>query len=269
MAIHADDAGSGALQQSGPYVPTTMPLTDPSVRSRATALNVSLGFWGAVLSATFALLFGIGVVLSLLLYPGREWQGVEYWAATYSLGAMYLTVLPSFFLTFAFVVLMASVHVLAREDGKVLSLVGLSLALLYAAILNANYFLQLTFVRHHVLDGRGAMVGLLAMEDMSLSSLFWTLEYLGYGLQCLAALAIAPLFSGWTRWFLLLTGAAGVLSLVTPVLELPLLAFVIGGAGWQVGLPASAILLARHFHRLAYAPLQPGGSTQPGRNESM
>jgi hypothetical protein len=207
------------------------------------------GFWGALLSAGCALLFAAGAVLAGLLYPDRAWQGLEHWAATYAPGAMYLTVLPSLFLTWAFVMLMASVHVLAPEERKVLSLVGLSLAVLYAAILDANYFLQLTFVRQQVLAGHAQAVGLLAMEDPQ--SAFWAIEFLGYGLMCLATLAIAPLFAGWTRRMLLLNGAAGVLSLATPVLDLPLVAVIVGGAAWQVALPAAAILLARRFHHLA------------------
>ena len=145
----------------------------------------------------------------------------------------------------AFVALLASVHVLARADRKVLSLVGLSFALLYAAILNVNYFLQLTFVRQNVLAGNGGGVALLAMENVQ--SAFWAIEFLGYGLQCLAALCIAPLFGGWTRGFLVLVGAAGVVSLLTPMLDLPFAAVVVAGAAWQVGFPVATALLGRHF----------------------
>jgi hypothetical protein len=215
-------------------------------------LAARIGFWAAALTAAFALLFGVGAVLAAVLFPGRDWQGVEHWAANYSVGATYLTVLPSFCLTFAFVVLLASIHALTPPDRQILSLVGLALALLYAAILDANYFVQLTFVRQEALAGNGAAVGMLAIENMASPSLFWTLEYLGYGLQCLAALAIAPLFGGWTRRCLLLVGGAGVLTFATPMLDLPLPAFVLGGAGWQIGLPIAAILLAHRWYRASH-----------------
>ena len=208
-------------------------------------LAARIGFWAALASASCSVLFLVGAVLAGVLYPDREWQGVEHWSATYSMWAMALPVVPSLFLTWAFVALLASVHVLARADRKVLSLVGLSFALLYAAILNVNYFLQLTFVRQNVLAGNGGGVALLAMENVQ--SAFWAIEFLGYGRQCLAALCIAPLFGGWTRGFLVLVGAAGVVSLLTPMLDLPFAAVVVAGAAWQVGFPVATALLGRHF----------------------
>jgi hypothetical protein len=221
----------------------------PAASLSARPLAALVGFRAAIASACFAMLFLVGAAVSGVLYSDRDWRGIEHWIATYSVWAMALPVVPSLLLTWAFVVLMASIHVLAPVDKKVLSLVGLSFALLYATTLNVNYFVQLTFVRQNVLAGNGGAVALLAMENPQ--SLFWAIEFLGYGLQCLGALIIAPLFGGWTRVFLLLTGAAGVLSLATPMLDLPFAAVVLGGVAWQVGLPAAVCLLAQHFRAQA------------------
>ena len=58
-----------------------------------------------------------------------------------------LAVGASLLLAVSFVVLMASIHSYAPPEKKVWSQIGLSFAILYAALLIWNYYLQLTVVR--------------------------------------------------------------------------------------------------------------------------
>jgi hypothetical protein len=81
-----------------------------------------LGFWSAVLTAVFSVLFVVGSTLGtagLLLPP---------WDVVIAVGASLLA--PSF------VVMMMSVHYAAPAEKKIWSQIGMTFAVLYAALVS-------------------------------------------------------------------------------------------------------------------------------------
>lgn len=216
--------------------------------------------WGAGLSAVLTLLYVAGTVAAGVLYPHREWRGAEQWAAGYESGAAFLPIVPCVLLTLAFVAFTSGTYDLAPPHLKVFGLVGLSLALLYAVVVGLNDFAQLTVVRQSVMADHGEAVALLAMEDPR--SAFWAFEYLGYGLMCLATLAISPLYRGWAARLLALNGATGALMLLIPVLDPPLAVAVAAGIGWLLVFPAAMLLAARQLGR-ATATTSDAGRAHP------
>jgi hypothetical protein len=96
-------------------------------------LAARLGFWSALAAAVFAVIFLFGVALSALLPP---------------LWAMALTVVPALLLNPALLTLVVCMGAFAPVERRPLALLALACASIYVAIISANYFLQLTTVRH-------------------------------------------------------------------------------------------------------------------------
>jgi hypothetical protein len=135
----------------------------------------------------------------------------------------YLWMYPALLVTPIFVVLMACIHDYASGDKKLFSLIGLSFAVIAAAVITIDYFIQLTIIQPSLL--RGETDGLSLISQYNPHGIFIALEALGYLMMSLAFLFVAQVFSGhdWVeralRWllisgFILAVGSLIVLSLL-------------------------------------------------------
>jgi hypothetical protein len=135
----------------------------------------------------------------------------------------YLWMYPALLLTPLFVVFMACIHQYTSGDKKLFSLIGLSFAMIAAALLMIDYFIQLTVIQPSLL--RGETDGLSLLSQYNPHGIFIALEALGYLMMSVAFLFAAAVFAGrdWIertlRWllisgFLLAIGSLIVLSLV-------------------------------------------------------
>jgi hypothetical protein len=229
---------------------TLTPITPARALTRP-ALADQVGFWSAVLATLGAIAFTIAAVATAIVYPSGEWRGIAAFAADYHPLQTLVTELPVFLLALSFVVLMASIHTITPDDRKILSLIGLAFALMYAAVLGASYYLQLAAVRLSLLHGETD--GLTPFILANPHSIVWAWEGYGYGMMCLATLAIAPLFGAsrlerWIRALLLVNGAIA-LSLPLPMLDAPLVLTAVVGGAWAVVFPIATALLAVWFRR--------------------
>ena len=192
-----------------------------------------LGFWSAVLTAVFTVLFLIGyIVVAMGLLPPP-------WDIVLAIGAS-LLLAPSF------VVLMVSVHYAAPFEKQIWSHIGIAFALLYAALVSIVYVTWLFVVEPHVLRGQANQVALLIFAP---GSFLQMVDGLGYTFMGVALFFAAPVFTGkrldkWIRWLCLLSGPGAVLAFLSYVFYIPPL----GGAEWVIT-PAVAILLAVYFRR--------------------
>ncbi len=126
-----------------------------------------LGFWSAVLTAVFSILFTVGVLVGGIL--PRPWDVV-------------IPIGASLLLAPSFVVMMVSVHYAAPAEKKIWSHIGITFAVLYAALVSMVYVTWLFVVEPHVL--RGGWLCLL----YGLGALMVFLSYVFY---------IIPLGAGW------------------------------------------------------------------------
>ena len=121
-----------------------------------------------------------------------------------------LATVVGFLLTLYLVVVMACIHSYASDEKKVFSLVGLSFAIIYAALIGLNYFIQLTFVRQSTFDA--------SVFDMTnTDSMMWVIEILGYFFLGLAMLFAAPVFGSnkverFVKWLFAVNGILGILT---------------------------------------------------------
>jgi hypothetical protein len=108
----------------------------------------------------------------------------------------------------SFVVMMVSIHYAAPEEKKIWSHIGITFAVLYAALVSIVYVTWLFVVEPHVLRGQAEQVALLSFAPGSFMQM---VDGLGYTFMGIATLFAAPVFAGkrveqWICWLCLLNG---------------------------------------------------------------
>lgn len=117
----------------------------------------------------------------------------------------------------AFVALMVSIHLGASVARKPISLLGLGFALISAAVLLIDYYLQFTVVPSSLAANETEGLALLTMYNPN--GIFIALEELGYLVMAVSFLCVAPIFAGSrlelaVRWIFGLAFAACVAATV-------------------------------------------------------
>lgn len=234
--------------------------TAPAIESRAleySPLTLRVGFWAAVLATVGAIGFAIGIVFNIVVVPGPAWTGdIHAYARGYSTLAMAMTVAPSLVIVPAYVALVGSLYAVAPIGKRPIVLVALAFAAVYAAVVGTNYFLQLIVVRQNLASGNTDGMALLIMPNTH--SVFWTLEFLGYFWQGVAAgfLALAlgrDRVQLWIRWLFGAVFIAGAIGIVASILGVQSFAdplMIAGTAPWLVAFPAATVLCAVYLRRL-------------------
>lgn len=115
----------------------------------------------------------------------EQWPGDYWW--------MYAAML----LMAAFVAMVAAVHRYARPDRQLYSLLGVCAAVLSAAVLLIDYYVQVT-VMQPSLEKR-QLDGWALFTQYNPNGVFIALEELGYLLMALALLCLVPVFDGRDR----------------------------------------------------------------------
>ena len=192
-----------------------------------------IGFWSAILTTAWILIFNIALVLGVTGAPTRL-----------------IAVGASLLLALSFLILMSSIHNYAPQEKRVWSQIGLSFSVLYAALLVWNYFLQLTVVR-----ANPQLYSWLSME-FTPDTAFWSLETIGYTLMSLSTLFALPVLSVGRielaiRWCFAANAVFAVLGSAAYVLSVnPLHLLVMASLGvWAVAFPIGTALLAVMFKR--------------------
>jgi hypothetical protein len=184
-----------------------------------------LGFWSAITATVLVTV--AGVTATAAIQP-------------------FATII-GFLLTSSFLIVIACIHCYAPEEKKVFSLIGFSFAIIYAALISTNYFIQLTFVNQTTYDA--SMFGMTDPQSM-----MWVIEVLGYFFMGLATLFTAPVFGSGKVEKLIkcLFIANGVLGILTPIgygLNFPLQILLGGLIVWDIIMPISTAALAYSFRK--------------------
>jgi hypothetical protein len=193
-----------------------------------------LGFWSAVSTAVFTILFMVGAILGTMGLLPAPWDIV-------------IPVGASLLLAPSFVVMMVAVHYAAPLEKKIWSHIGIAFAILYAALISIVYVTWLFVVEPHVLRGEANQVALLILTP---GSFLQMVDGLGYTFMGVALFFVAPVFAGkrlehWIRWLCLLSGPGALLVFLSYVFYI----IPLGVAEWIIT-PAVAILLAVYFRRV-------------------
>lgn len=214
------------------------------------------GFWSAVLTALFSILFVVGFILNAMGLLPPPWEVV-------------IPVGASLLLAPSFVVMMVAVHYAAPAEKKIWSHIGITFAVLYAALVELVYVTWLFVVEPHVLRGQTDQVALLIFTPGSFVQM---VDGLGYTFMGIATLFAAPVFAGkrleqWIRWLCLLNGLGAFMVFLSYVsyglLGLSLLYSSLLGVWWAFIFPALAILLAVYFRRAGDPAYQTNAAIDP------
>lgn len=166
-----------------------------------------LGFWSAAVAALLAISYSIAQVAEWLGLLGSA-GGPESTSTPFGL---VLLLTPSLFLGTAVVVLMVCVHYYAPADREVWSHLGIVFATIYAALISTNYYVQLTFVLPHLIEGTAESVRVRPFLFVPFDSFLYSVDILGYSFMSLATLCGAFVFTDeglerMVRWFMIANG---------------------------------------------------------------
>jgi hypothetical protein len=170
--------------------------TVPSTERPGSNVNAAvsrLGFWSAILTAVFAAAFiTVGIASPVRHIPYPYVEGVSAF-----IPIDYIWMYAPFLLAPTFVVLMACIHAYAADDKKVFSQIALSFAVIYAAIITVDYFIQWTVIQPSILSGE--IEGLSLLTQYNPHGVFIALEGLAYLMMNGAFLFAAAVFAGGRR----------------------------------------------------------------------
>lgn len=219
-----------------------MSVQTQSIRSNA----ITLGFWAALLTAIFTVLF----VIATFVFLPPDWQGIESYARSFN-SLQLASVVPPLLFALTILVLMVSLRYYAAEDKKIFTTLGIVFSIPYATIIWINAYLQLFVVRLNIQGGELESLAILAMPNIH--SVFYALEAVGYGFLSAATFAVSPVFSGgrlarWIRILFIAIGILGFYGVVIVLFDKPVL--ILAGLGlWNLLFPIAMVLVCIFFRR--------------------
>ncbi len=185
---------------------------------------IRLGLWISIVTVLLTAVFmGMAIATPPRSGPfcGAACVAYPYTDVAQYIPQDYLWLYPGFLLAPLVVVLVACIHGYANATRKLFSRIGLSLSILYAAVIMVDYFIQLTVVVPSLQAGETA--GLSLFTQYNPHGIFITFEALGYLLLTAALLFLAPVLGGsrkeqMIRW----SFVAGFILAVFAFVVLPL-----------------------------------------------
>lgn len=159
-----------------------------------------LGFWFAMLMALVAAI-ALGLAVTTLPMSGPLCRSgcvtYPYEAVAAFVPHDYIWMYPAILMAPIFVVLIVCIHNYAPDDRRIFSQSGLAFALIYAAAMSINYFIQIEVMQASIL--KGEMQGLVLFSQYNPHGIFIALEDLGYLMMSLAFFCTAWVFSNVGR----------------------------------------------------------------------
>ena len=193
-----------------------------TTQTSSTTNNVNqLGFYTAILTTIVTVVtFGIA-----FLTPPLSGPGCQAWCFEYPYTDIvsrfprdYLWMYPAMLLAFTYFVLMVCIHYYASPEKKIFGQIGSSFALISAAVLIIDYFVQVSVIQPSLVNGETEGIALLTQFNPH--GVFIVLEEVGSLMMSVAFLFFAPVFSGPNRlerairWIFILSFVLTIISLV-------------------------------------------------------
>jgi hypothetical protein len=161
-------------------------------------LALRLGYWSAFLMVITFVVFTVAFIAIPLTGPLFIWHDLAGYLAYVRSGQTFFQDLARWMMLLfgpLVVILFASLYELVNGERKLLARIGLSFAVIFAALTGINYFVQLTAV--HLAIQKDVTVGLEQIVQANPISAIAAVNVLGWSLFFgLASLFAAPLFRG-------------------------------------------------------------------------
>lgn len=216
-------------------------MNSEQTQSGSTVSNLRLirkvGFWSAILTTVFYLIFDIAAILIMLnIITSKYWISIS-------------SYLPSLFLALTFVVLMTSLHHFMPQDKRFWTQLALAFAIVYATINCSIYVIQILVIAPSYLSGKFDAVSVF---EMAPDKPLWAVNALAYTIMSISTFFASFAIKGrginaWTRIMLRIHGI--VAPTIVGVLIWPPLFYISATVGFTY--PVAAILLAMLFSKKA------------------
>ncbi len=171
----------------------TVPEASPSTSNR-------VGFFSAIFT-TIITIVTFGLAMTAIPISGANCPGgcvaYPYLDTASQYPKDFLWMFPAMLLVLAYVTFMVSIHYYADGQKRIFSQIGLSFALIAAAILLSDYYLQLSVVPVSLRNGETE--GLAMLIQYNPHGIFLVLEELGYLMMALSFLFMAAALSNKSR----------------------------------------------------------------------
>jgi hypothetical protein len=229
-------------------------MMDETLPSR---ISVQTGFWSALACAGAFIVFTFCFVALFAFYPIFTWSNLtDYAAHVDAQGSILPDLARLAMLLFGpfFVVLLHSIHEMAREEHKSLVRIGLSFGLGFATLTGAHYFVQISAVRLSLLNGD--LTGLEQVVQANPYSAMSAVNMLGWTVFLgLSSLFVAPAFSGGRlatviRYAFLANGVFCLLGGIGYVMDIVVLVFLAINFGMGGAVTLLTVALALFFWRM-------------------
>ena len=187
----------------------------------STSTSNRFGYYSAILTTVITVVtFGFAIIAIPISGANCPGNCVEYpYLDTVSQFPRDFLWMPlAIVLVLAYVTLMVSIHSYASRQKKIFSQVGLSFALIAAAVLVADYFIQFSVIPMSLTNGETE--GLAMLIQYNPHGVFLALEELGYLVMSLSFLFMAPVFANKNRlesavrWIFVIAFILAIVSLV-------------------------------------------------------
>jgi len=204
--------------------------------------NSRFGIWTCIICIVLALAYLIALVATAVSSSGFPP------AAPYDVIISVITLLSAG----SILVLFAVIHASASDERKLLSLIALSFATLFAGLTSINRFTHLAIVRPA--SAAGVTDGIQWFTPYGATSIMTGLEFLAWGLFLgLAFVFLAPVFGAGRLeralfWLLLINGILCLVSVLALPTGIDWLTYV-GAIAWGPGFVIVPALLLAFFMR--------------------
>jgi hypothetical protein len=158
------------------------------------------------------------------------------------------------FLSPTILTMMTCLHAWTGEEKHTWSLLAVVFAVVYATLLSANYYMQMTIVQHHLVNGSTDGLSLWLYAYHYPYNIPGALEAVGYGFLSVSFLCAAQVFGRgkvqhWVRWTFVGTGLTSLVLPIDPLFRLPLVPELIDGVAYALLGILAPVLLALLFQR--------------------
>ena len=207
-----------------------------------------LGFWVAILSALFAVLWFVTFNMQDVFQPVPNWKNLQAYAETFHISRL-TYIFPSLLLAITYLIMLVCIHRIVPEEKKIWSHTALVIGILYAVMASINYNIQAVAVRMSLAANETGGIELFLPDNNH--SVFTALAnsyvYMSISLFFLGFAFTGSKIEKWIRWLLLAQLISAFGQTAYSMFDASDALFIMSSMVWVIGAPTAFILIALWF----------------------
>ncbi|PRY99943.1 hypothetical protein BY457_10713 [Marinilabilia salmonicolor] len=212
--------------------------------------EIKLGFWSAIFSASFAIIWFVTFNMQDVFQPVPEWKNLKDYAEAFNISRLTL-IYPSLLLALTYIIMLACTHRVLPEDKKLWSLIALSIGILYAVMASINYNIQAVSVRQSLAAGEIAGIEMFIPDNSHsiYNALANSYVYMAISMFFASFIFQSGRLEKWIRGLLMVQIISAVGQIGYSMMDISEIIFIASSMVWVVGAPTSFILIAIWFKK--------------------